>query len=304
MPNQRLASLSLAEFEQQFCQGRVEPELGPPFAARKVDAAVRPDASRAAADISGVFPEIDNTPQPFGFAPREAPSTSAPSRRDRTERPHVGSAFYLLLVGLIAAATTGVFFGIAFFLLAQPKDRTFVGGAGVSSGMEEPLNTARDTTRAGDAPTPIVPSAETAPAPDPASGSPSPLAPPPGSPDPAATELVAPPDEPIRSGSAVSRSIAHSPPRLGRSAHHHRQPTRGEPAAQAQKQRLLSAAMGRAHHENFSDPAPSLTPPQAGAKNPFNELITQLTGRTTPARSLTPPRAEDPDPSAQGVRSK
>jgi hypothetical protein len=297
MPNQRLASLSLAEFEQQFCQGRVEPELGPPFAARKVDAAVRPDASRAAADISGVFPEIDNTP-------REAPSTSAPSRRARAERLHADSVFYLLLVGLIAAATIGVFFGIAFFLLAQPKDRTIVGGAGVSSGMEEPLSTARDTARAGDAPTPIVPSAETAPVSDPASGSPSPLAPPPVSPDPAATELVTQPGEPIRSGSAVSRSIAHSPPRLGRSAHHHRQPTREEPAARAEKQRLLSAAMNRAHHENFSDPAPSLTPPQAGAKNPFDQLITQLTGRTKSVRSLTPPRAEDPDPSAQGVRSK
>jgi hypothetical protein len=304
MPNHRLAGLSLAEFEQQFCQGRVEPELGPPLAAPRVDAVVRPDASRAAADISGVFPEIDNTPQLFGFAPREAPSNSAPSRRARAQRLHVGSMFYLLLVGLIAAATISVFFGIAFFLLAQPKDRTFVGGARVSSGMEEPFTTARDTTRAGDAPTPIVPSAETAPVPDPASGSPNPLAPPPGSPDPAATELVAPPGEPIRSGSAINRSIAPSSPRLGRSAHRHRQPTREKPAAQAEKQRQFSAAMDRAHHENFSDPSPSLTPPQAGAKNPFDQLITQLTGRTKPAQSLTPPRPEDPGPSAQGVRSK
>jgi hypothetical protein len=47
--------------------------------------------------------------------------------------------------------------------------------------------------------------------------------------------------------------------------------------------------MDRAHRENLSDSSGSLTPPHAAAKNPFDQLITQLTGQTKPARSLTPP---------------
>ncbi len=304
MPSAGLASPSFAELAQQSRQGRVEPEFGPPTAPRTVDATVSPDAPKDA-EILGLFPETDNTPQLFGFAPKEAPPSSAPSRRALAERLHIGSVFYLLLVGFVAAATICVFFGIAFFLLAQSKGKTFVAAGPVSSGVEEPASTARDTTGAGDASTSIGASAETAPAPDPASGSPGSLAsPPPVSPNPAATELVAPPSESTHSGSAGRRSIAHSAARRGRSAYHHRQPTREELAAQAEKQRILSAAIDRAHHENFSDPFQSLTPPQAGTRNPFDQLIAHLTGQTKPARSLTPPRAESPDPFAQGVWSK
>jgi hypothetical protein len=79
---------------------------------------------------------------------------------------------------------------------------------------------------------------------------------------------------------------------------------REELAAQAEKQRILSAATDRAHHENFSDPFQSLTPPQAWQRNPFDQLLTHLTGQIKPAQSLTPPRAEQPDPFAQGVRNK
>jgi hypothetical protein len=67
-----------------------------------------------------------------------------------------------------------------------------------------------------------------------------------------------------------------------------------ELAAQDEKQRISSAAMDRAHRENFSDPFQSLTPPEAGQKSPFDQLITHLTGRTNPTPSLTPPRAEQP----------
>jgi hypothetical protein len=128
----------------------------------------------------------------------------------------------------------------------------------------------------------------------------SPAAPPPQvGPSPAG-----PPGESTHRASGGRRSGAHSAARRGRSPPHHRQPAREELAAQAEKQRILSAATDRAHHENFSDPSQSLTPPQAWQRNPFDQLLTHLTGQTKPAQSLTPPRAEQPDPFAQGVRNK
>jgi hypothetical protein len=207
---------------------------------------------------------------------------------------------YLLLVGLVAAATIGIFFGIAFFLLTQPKDKIFIGAGPVSPGVEEAVSTAKGTTRAGDATATIVASAQTAPMPGPVSGWPSPAGPPQEGPSPAAAESAGPPGE----SSGGRRSGAHSAARRGRSAHHYRQPAREELAAEVEKQRILSAAMDRAHHENFSDPVQSLTPPQARQRNPFDQLLTHLIGQTKPAPSLTPPRAEQPDPFAQGVWNK
>ena len=67
-----------------------------------------------------------------------------------------------------------------------------------------------------------------------------------------------------------------------------------QPPAQAEKQRILSASMHRAHRENSADSFPSLTPPRAGVRNPFELLITHLTEQTKPAQSLTPPRTEQP----------
>jgi hypothetical protein len=174
----------------------------------------------------------------------------------------------------------------------------------MSPGVGEAVSTAKGTTRAGDAPTTIIASAQTAPTPGPVSGWPSPAAPPQVGPSPAAAESAGPPGESTHRVSGGRRSGAHSAARRGRSAHHYRQPAREELAAQAEKQRILSAAMDRAHHENFSDPVQSLTPPQARQRNPFDQLLTYLTGQTKPAQSLTPPRAEQPDPFAQGVRNK
>ena len=281
MPSEGLATPSFAEFAQQFREGRVEPEIGPPTAPRTAD---------PAAEISGMVSKIDTEPRLFDFVPREASPTSAPSRRAPAERPHIGSVVYLLLVGLVAAATIGIFFGIAFFLLAQPKDKTFIGAGPMSPGVEEAVSTAKGTTRAGDATATIVASAQTAPTPGPVSGWPRPAAPPPqvGSSS-AAAESAGPPGESTHRASGGRRSDAHSAAGRGLSAHHHRQPAREELAAQAEKQRILSAAMDRAHHENFSDPFRSLTPPQARQRNPFDQLIMHLTGQTNPAQSLTPP---------------
>ena len=184
MPSEGLASPPFAEFAQQFREGRVEPELGPPTGPRTADPTATSDRPTAG-EMSGMVSEIDAESRLFDFVPREAPPTSAPSRRAPAEGPHIGSVVYLLLVGLVAAATIGIFFGIAFFLLAQPKDKIFIGAGPVSPGVEEAVSTAKGTTRAGDATATIIASAQTAPTPGPVSGWPSPAAPPQVGPSPA-----------------------------------------------------------------------------------------------------------------------
>jgi len=289
MPSDGHASPCLAEFAPHERLGRAEPELGPSTVPRTAYATVTSD-SPVAAGLSGVVSEIDLEPRLFDFVPREAQLTSAPSRSAPTDRPHVGSVFYLLLVGLVAAAIIGVFFGVGFSLLTLPKDHTVVGAGPVPPGAEEAVNTAKAAPSPGDPPATIVASAGNAPAPDPTSHVPAPPASPPqvNSSSAAAAEFAGP-GAPTRSASGGSRSRAHPAIFRGRSAHHHRQPP-----AQTEKQRIVSAAMDRAHRENFSESFPSLTPPTAGARNPFDLLITHLTGPTKSAQSLTPPRAEQP----------
>jgi hypothetical protein len=262
--------------------GRVEPDLEPSIAPRTVYHPVRSDTT-AAAGPPGMLSEIDSEPPLFDSVRREAQLTSALSRSSPAERSHVGNVLYLLLVGLIGVAIIGVFFGIAFSMLTQPKDKTVIDAGPVSSSAEEAGSTAKGTTSPGDPPATRIASAETAPALDP-THVPEPPAPPPHvSSSPAAATLAGPPGEPT-ANAGDRRSRAHSATRRGGSNHHH-----SRPAAQAEKHRTLSAATDRAHHENFSDSFQSLTPPRVGARNPFDQLITQLTGQTKPVQSLTPP---------------
>jgi len=276
-------SSSFAHIASLDRPGRVEPELGPSTAHRTSYPSVSSDAP-AAPRLLGAGSDLDSEPRLFDFAPGEAPLPSAPAHPAPADRPHFNSAF-LLLVGLVIAAIIGVYFGLSFSLLKQPKDRIVVAAGPASSGAEEAKSNAKVTTGPdGSLPT-VVPSAEPAPAPEARSHEPDPPAPPPQvSSRPDAAKAVTPPGEPIRSASGGSRSRAHSATRRGASTQPHPQP-----APQTEKQRILSAAMDRAHRENLSDSSGSLTPPHAGAKNPFDQLITQLTGQTKPARSLTPP---------------
>jgi hypothetical protein len=271
MPSEGLASPYLAKFALHERQGRVEPELGPSTVLRTPYPPVT-SGSPAAAGPSSVVSDFDAEPRLFEFITREAQLTSAPSRSAPAERHYVGSVFYLLLVGLVAAAIIGVFFGVAFSLLTLPKDHTVVGAGPVSPGAEEALSTAKATTSPGDPPEAIVASAGTAPVPDPTSPVPDPTASPPQVSSSAAAELAGP-GEQMPGASGGSRSPAHSATHRGRSAQHHRQPP-----ARVEKQRILSAAMDRAHRENFADSFQSLTPPKAGARNPFDLLITHPTG--------------------------
>ena len=235
--------------------------------------------------------EIDTEPRLFGAVPRETQLVSVPSCGVAVEKLHVGRALHLLLLGLVAVAIVGVFFGGAFFLLAQPKNQTFVPAAPASPAVkEEAVTTAENTPAPGDAAATITAAEQAATTPASASGLPNlPTSPPQVSSSPAA----GPPGKAMQRASGGRRSHVHLAARRYRSGHHP-QSDRKELGAQAEKQRILSAAMDRAHGENFSDPFQSLTPPQPGQKSPFDQLITHLTGRTNPTPSLTPPRAEQP----------
>ena len=291
MPSERAASLSFAEFARHERQDRVEPELGPRIALLTAD----PTATSTSAEISSMVSEIDTEPRLFDAVPREPQLASAPSRGVAVEKLHVGRALHLLLLGLVAAAIVGVFFGGAFFLLAQPKNQTFVPAAPASPAVkEEAVTTAENTTAPGDAAATITAAEQAATTPASASGLPIlPTSPLQVSSTPAAAEFAGPPREPMQSASGGRRSHTHSAARRYRSGHHP-QSVRKELAEQAEKQRISSAAMDRAHRENYSDPLQSLTPPEAGQKSPFDQLITHLTGRTNPTASLTQTRAEQP----------
>src|SRR6266478_2021639 len=67
----------------------------------------------------------------------EMPVTSTPrsavSRRTRAAELPVGSVLYLVLIGAVAIATIGVFFGSGFLLLAPPAKET-VADAGARDG--------------------------------------------------------------------------------------------------------------------------------------------------------------------------
>ena len=292
MPSEGLASPSFGQFAKQGPRDRVEPKLRVPTAPRTADPTAMSDTA-IAAEISGMVSAIDTKPRLFGFVPREAQLIPPLRGNDPADRPHIGSAFFLLPVGLISAAIVGVFFGIAFFLLAQPRDQTFVGASPASPGVEQAVRTATDARPASEVSATITASEQAARTPDPASRSPGLPDPPlPVSSGPAAAKIAGPPEEPTPGAADGSRSHAHSAARRDQSAHHHRQPARKELAEQADRRRIRSAAMDRAHHTNSLDPFQSRTPPQSGQMDPFDQLITRLTGQTKPVQTLTPPRAQ------------
>ena len=123
----------------------------------------------------------------------------------------VGTVFYLLLLGLVAAAIIGVFFGVALSPLTLPKDHTVVGAGPVSPGAEEAVSTATATTSPGDLPATIVASAGTAPAPDPTSPAPDLSASAPQVNSSAAAAEFVGPGEPTQSASSGSRVASGSP---------------------------------------------------------------------------------------------
>jgi len=86
----------------------------------------------------------------------------------------------------------------------------------------------------------------------------------------AAPAVASPPSHP-RSDARLGAARAASG--RARSVHHNRKLDAEERAALRQNQRILSAAMDQSHREHFSDSPQSLTPPQPGQMNPFDQPL-------------------------------
>ena len=125
MPGEIFATPSLDELVRQLRQGSAEPESrAAECASRTTDPA---GGSKTLAEMSGMFSDTGNERLVPGLVPGASLPTPAPSRRNMAAGLPVGILLYLVSVGLVAIATIGVFFGIAFFLLAQPKEELITG---------------------------------------------------------------------------------------------------------------------------------------------------------------------------------
>jgi hypothetical protein len=255
-----------------------------------------------------------------GGMPVTSTPRSAVTRRTTAAEHPVGSLLYLVLIGAVAIAIIGVFFGSGFLLLAPPA-KEIVADAGARDGksprphggapradpeaalvsreMAVPQSTAvaaavpdsplaQPATVAKAAPLQQSNEAESFP-PAPSNAAPSQTA---SEPAPASSSMdaAAPPTQSASPGPSSAQDavlpggVKHRQTRDGRGNH-----TR----VAAQHSHPRSARSDQA-----------LTPP-AGHTSSFDQLITQLAGPTKPiARSLTPPSAEQPDPFAQRVVSK
>ena len=255
-----------------------------------------------------------------GGMPVTSTPSSAVSRPTTAAEFPVGSVLYLVLIGVVAIATIGVFFGSGFLLLAPPAKET-IADSGIRDG--NPPRPHADAPRAdGEA---ALVSREMA-----VPRSTAVAAALPGSPlaQPATVAKAAPPQQsneaesslPAPSNAAPSQTASEPAP-ASSSMDAAAPPTRliSPGLSSAQGPVLPGGAKrglirdGRSHHTRVasrhshprsarSDQAPT---PQAGHTGFFDQLLTQLTGQTKRiARSLTPPSAEQPDPFAQRVVSK
>ena len=235
------------------------------------------------------------------------------------ERP-VGNVLYLVLMGAVATAIIGVFFGSGFLLLAPPAKET-VADAGARDG-KSPRPHGGAPRADGEA---VLVSREMA-----VPQSAAVAAALPGSPlaQPATVAKAAPPQQsneaeslPSAPSNAAPAQTASEPAPASSFMDTAAPPTRSaSPGPSSAQGSVLPGGAkhpqtreGRSNHTRVasrhahprsarSDQA--LTPP-AGHTGSFDHLITQLAGQTKPiARSLTPPSAEQPDPFAQRVVSK
>jgi hypothetical protein len=275
--------------------GSEEPELGLRSSPRPPDPFLGPD------------PFLDPDPrlgvESAGRSGLSSPRDPEPSRAPtRSAALPVGSLWYLALVGVIAAATIGIFFGAGLLLLVHAGKETI-------AGTGERPRPYTDATRAD---------LEGSPAPRESAAPDSTAAvAPPGSAlaQPAATaEVPQPQQSEVAETSPPGAPTSHPPARTALQ----REPASSSPgsppsAAPLARPAPFSAADlpasgatarlptrdGRRHHSHTASRhwhprsgynAPTLTPPQSG---PFDRLLGLLTGRPgllTPP--LTPPRAQ------------
>jgi len=241
------------------------------------------------------------------------------SRRATAAELPVGSVLYLVLIGAVAIATVGVFFGSGFLLLAPPAKETIADSGTRDGNPPRPYGDAprvESEAALGSREMAVPRSSAAAALPG------SPLAPP-------ATEAKAAPQQqsneaesfPPAPSNAAPSQTASEPAPASSAMDAVAPPTRSaSPGASSAQDSVLPGGTkrrqtrdGRSNHtrvaSRHSHPRSArsdqtLTPP-AGYTGSFDQLLTQLAGQTKPiARSLTPPSAEQPDPFAQRVGSK
>jgi hypothetical protein len=251
----------------------------------------------------------------------EMPVTSTPRpavsrRRITASERSVGNVLYLVLIGAVAIAIIGVFFGSGFLLLAPPAKETVAdagardgksprphGGAPRADGeaalVSREMAVPQSTAVAAAVPdSPLAQPATVAKAAPPQQSNEAESSPParsnaaPSEPAPASSSMdaAAPPTRSASPGpssaqdSVLPGGAKHRQTRDGRGNH--------------------TRVAARHSHPRSARSDQALTPP-TGHTGSFDQLITQLAGQTKPiARSLTPPSAEQPDPFAQRVVSK
>jgi hypothetical protein len=273
-------------------------------------------------DDTLAIPPLDVRPRPavvepeFGWqsASRPPEPTSAAKKQRRmpavrSNSVRAGSLLYLVLVGLVAIATIGVFFGTGFLLLAHPAKETVVDSgardasplaygnafrasreappvprelAAPNSGSSGALSAAIIPQRATVAEAPPLKQTETPPTPIadppvqtssvPATGSSSATVP--------APQTPAAKPSPLPEQDAAPPDVTKHHPSRSRRSHEARSASRNS-------------------HSQSAHGTPSPTSHQGGRTRSFDRLVTQLTGQSPPdVPSLTPPQAKQPDPFA------
>lgn len=273
-------------------------------------------------DDTLTIPPLDMRPRPVAAepeigwqtAPRPLEPTSVAKNQRRmpaalSNSAPVGSLLYLVLAGLVAVATIGVFFGTGFLLLAHPAKETV---ANSSIRGDAPSLAYGDSLRAIREAQPVrreipVPNSGALSDP-PASAIPQRAAvieaPPPKQQETPLSPVEDPPVKPA-SPAATGSSPTTSPVPQTPSAKIPPSPAPDATLPDATKHRSSRSrshearSAARHSHSQSAHGAPSPTPHQAGRTRSFDRLVTQLTGQAPPdVPSLTPPQTHQPDPFA------
>ncbi len=323
MGGETFGSLSLGTPAREFRPDSAEPRLFPGDGSASAD----PPAVASEGAGSAAWEEAP--------VPETWPATPALGRRlaaAAAELP-AGTWLYLILIGLVATMTIAAFFGIGFLLLAAPANQTIAVSERNAARPSAPISLEAGMPPSA-APAAIPgPSLAPHPAVDPIADEAPPLpqsttgqallpASPVGKPPAQAASAPNSPPDPAsrpdladhRPGPASAAPIspaartdtAARPPSFPEEAAlqgatspptRYASTDRARPASRHWHHR--SARNGRSPAARRPRFAQALTPPQAGAMSPMDQLLTQLTEQPKSARqSMTPPPA---DPSGPGV---
>jgi len=236
-----------------------------------------------------------------GWSGLSSPPDPEPSRAPTTSAAlPVGSLFYLALIGLIAAATIGIFFGAGFLLLVHAGKES-IANTGTGDHPRPYNDAARADLKGPPAPRESAAPDSTAAVVPPGSALAQPAAvaelPQPQQSEVAETSPPGGPNSHPPAGTALEPEPASSSPGSPSSAVPLARPApfsaADVPASGATAR--LPTRDGRSHHSQTASrhwhrrsghSVPTLTPPQSG---PFDRLLSVLTG---PSGLFTPPRAQ------------